>query len=149
LYFSHGFYLVRTGLPLVYGYFEAWQSGPVHASAFEAFEPAGADAIGFRALRRVPMTRGSAPIELPQSEVVDQCLTHVMNTFGRLPPDQLIEMARTPGSPWAEVKNKARTRVVLGMRISDSLILEKFRFHKLVVNSTNEERGSYKDAPFT
>src|SRR5712671_6840917 len=42
LFLCHALYLVRTGRPLVRGSFEAWQYGPVHREAYDAFK-------GFRA----------------------------------------------------------------------------------------------------
>ncbi len=41
LYFAHGIYLTKTKRPLVSGYFEAWQYGPVHPAVYRAFKGSG------------------------------------------------------------------------------------------------------------
>ena len=46
LYFAHGIFLNESrGKPLVSGYFEAWQHGPVRPAAYKAFKGAGARPI--------------------------------------------------------------------------------------------------------
>src|SRR5271156_1137521 len=54
LYFAHGLHLVETKTPLVTGFFEAWQFGPVHPTAYHSFKTAGANPIVFRASIRDP-----------------------------------------------------------------------------------------------
>lgn len=53
LYFVHGLHLIERKSPLVMGYFEAWQHGPVHPAAYSAFKAAGKSPIGFRATRQI------------------------------------------------------------------------------------------------
>src|SRR5260221_12006869 len=65
LYFAHGIYLVKTKYPLVYGYFEAWEYGPVHPTAYAAFKAAGDQSITFRAVKQHPLTGESSPIASP------------------------------------------------------------------------------------
>src|SRR5215469_12461877 len=62
LYFAHGQHLIETKEPLVTGYFEAWQFGPVHPAAYSAFKSAGDRPIRFRATRRDPVTGQIVPI---------------------------------------------------------------------------------------
>ena len=49
LYFAHSIFLIEAKRPLVSGYFEAWQYGPVHPAAYSAFKTAGSSPIDFRA----------------------------------------------------------------------------------------------------
>ena len=148
LYFAHGFHLVRTGQPLVYGYFEAWKSGPVHPSAFAAFAAAGDGPITFRALRRIPVSGGSAAISMPADTVIDSSIERIMAMYGSLPAGHLVNLSMAPGAPWAVTINKARTEIVLGMRISDKLICEKFGLHKMSVGQTAPGGVLPHDAPF-
>ena len=39
LYFAHGLSLIEDGKPLVSGYFEAWQHGPVHPLVYLRLAP--------------------------------------------------------------------------------------------------------------
>src|SRR5882757_6997431 len=55
LFLCHAFYLVETGRPLVRGSFEAWQYGPVHREAYDAFKVYGAKPITEDALRFDPV----------------------------------------------------------------------------------------------
>ena len=48
LYFAHGIHLTKEKQPLVSGYFEAWQYGPVHPAVYRAFKPSGAAPISTR-----------------------------------------------------------------------------------------------------
>ena len=41
LYFAHARHLIETKRPLVTGYFEAWQYGPDHPAAYNAFKVTG------------------------------------------------------------------------------------------------------------
>src|SRR3546814_10577509 len=50
LYFAHGRFLIESKKPLLAGYFEAWQFGPVHPTVYHAFKAATDRPIGFRAI---------------------------------------------------------------------------------------------------
>lgn len=68
LYFAHAIYLVETGEPLVDGYFEAWQYGPVHPAVYQCFKSAGAEAIRCRANALNPVSgkeRGLPRVDNP------------------------------------------------------------------------------------
>ncbi|MGH1558477.1 Panacea domain-containing protein [Caulobacter segnis] len=41
VYFAHGLMIVRHDRPLVDGYFEAWEYGPVHPLLYGSFKSAG------------------------------------------------------------------------------------------------------------
>src|SRR5579863_1523853 len=65
LYFAHARHLIETKRPLVSGYFEAWQFGPVHPAAYRAFKPSGDQPITFRAERQDPLTGQRSPLQRP------------------------------------------------------------------------------------
>jgi uncharacterized phage-associated protein len=82
LFLCHALYLVQTGRPLVRGSFEAWQYGPVHREAYDAFKSFRAEPITEDAQRFDPVTGTRQPIALPadsalvdvvQKVVLDRC----------------------------------------------------------------------------
>jgi len=149
LYFAHGLYLVETKRPLVSGYFEAWQFGPVHPAAYRAFKQAGDRAIEFRATKTNPLTGSVSSIEVPTDQSVVDCIRRVIMTYGRLTPGRLVDISHARSAPWHFIVDKARTNVSLGLRITDDVILDRFKFHKVSIGP--EPRGGEpgEDAPFT
>lgn len=126
LYFAHGRHLVVRRRPLVSGHFEAWKFGPVHPVVYTAFKAYGDAPITGRAVKRHPLTG----VEVPLSPVVDdgaiEQVDAVLVSLGRLSAGRLVELSHAPNGPWAFVVNKASTSAALGMRISDTLIRERF-----------------------
>lgn len=136
LYFAHGIYLTQNKRPLVSGYFEAWQHGPVHPAVYRAFKGNGAVAIEFRAVARDPLTGKSRDLPLPTDQEVRELIEEVVRRYGKLTPGRLVDLSHAKGSPWDAVVNKARTDVAFGMRIPDNVILERFRHHKVSVDAS-------------
>ena len=148
LYFTHALHLVETKQPLVSGYFEAWQYGPVHPAAYRAFKAAGDRPIAFRARRQDPLT--GQELDIPKIEDVD-VLDHVrrvMALYGRITPGRLVELSHAPGAPWHFVVDKARTTMAFGLRIPDTVILERFKYHKVSIGSAPSKGAPGEDAPF-
>lgn len=148
LYFAHGLYLVETKRPLVSGYFEAWQFGPVHPTAYVAFKVAGSRPIDFRAVRRDALTGETSPLSPPTCARVVDCIRRIVLAYGRLDTHRLVELSHAPKAPWHFVVDKARTSLAFGMRIPDDVILERFRYHKVSVGPRAEKGEVYEDAPF-
>ncbi|WP_430514173.1 type VI toxin-antitoxin system SocA family antitoxin [Pannonibacter phragmitetus] len=135
LYFAHGLYLTKMKSPLVSGYFEAWQYGPVHPSVYRAFKPSGSEPINSRAVAQDPLTGKARDLPKPTDLDVIDLVSDVMRSYGHLPPGRLVDLSHAKGSPWEVVVDKARTNVAFGMRISDDIIIERFRHHKVSVGS--------------
>ena len=148
LYFAHAKHLIETKAPLVTGYFEAWQFGPVHPSAYNAFKKAGDAPIGFRAVRRNPLTGLETALEIPSSTAVRQTLKFVILAYGRLTPGRLVEISHAKGAPWEFVVNQADRHMALGLRIGDNLIIERFKFHKISVGAVPLIGEPVEDTPF-
>ncbi len=148
LYFAHARHLVETKQPLVTGYFEAWQFGPVHPAAYQAFKAAGESPISFRATRRAPLTGKEVTLDKPQSTSVSRLIRWVMLSYGKLTPGRLVEISHAKGAPWDFVVNQARTRMALGLRISDNVIAERFKFHKISVGAEPVTGEPGEDTPF-
>lgn len=148
LYFSHGLHLVRTKRPLVKGYFEAWQFGPVHPATYQAFKSAGSSPISFRAVARDPLSGLERDIKTPDDPELLSLLLYVVNSYGRMTPGRLVDISHAKDSPWAYVVEKARTEVAFGLRISDNLILDRFRYHKVSVGDEPRLGEPADDSPF-
>jgi uncharacterized phage-associated protein len=147
LYFVHGLFLVETKNPLVSGFFEAWTYGPVNPTAYKAFKTAGANPISFRASIRDPFT--DDVITLPECADVEAVtrIRRIVCTYGSLTPGRLVELSHAKNAPWAYIVDKARTQTVLGLRIADDVIRERFRFHKVSIGGTPRYGEPREDAP--
>lgn len=149
LYFAHGIYLTKTKQPLVSGYFEAWQYGPVHPSVYRAFKPSGSAPIINRAVAKDPLTGQARELPKPTDLDIIDLVSDVMRSYGHLPPGRLVDLSHAKDSPWSVVADKARTDVAFGMRIPDDVILSRFRHHKVSIGA-NPRVGEppSDDAPF-
>jgi uncharacterized phage-associated protein len=149
LYFAHGIYLTKTRRPLVSGYFEAWQYGPVHPSVYRAFKHSGNAQIVARAMATDPLTGLARDLPKPVEVDVLDLVSDVMRSYGHLNPGRLVDLSHAKDSPWTTVVDKARTDVAFGMRIPDDLILERFRHHKVSVSeSPRAGEPPSEDTPF-
>jgi uncharacterized phage-associated protein len=135
LYFAHGLHLVETKSPLVTGFFEAWQHGPVHPIAYRAFKSAGAEPIGFRAAIIDPFTQASLPLPECTDCDIKSRVGRIVTMYGGLTPGRLVEVSHAKAAPWQFIVDKARTETILGLRIANDVILQKFKFHKVSIGS--------------
>jgi len=149
LYFAHGICLMQTKKPLVSGYFEAWQYGPVHPSVYRAFKDAGPAPIAMRASGQDPLTGHPRPIEKPNDYALTSLVQHVLNSYGRMSPGRLVDISHAKGAPWEYIVHKSRTNVAFGLRIPDNLIQERFRHHKVSVGAEPRAGEPDEDAPLT
>ncbi|MEO1703503.1 MAG: Panacea domain-containing protein [Pseudomonadota bacterium] len=136
LYFAHGIHMKRGKGPLVSGYFEAWQYGPVHPAVYRAFKKNGAEPIAVRAVKQDPLTGRTKELTLPDDMAVIDLVSDVVRRLGRMSPGQLVDLSHAKGSPWAAVVDKARTDVAFGMRIPDNEIRDRFQHHKVSLDVT-------------
>jgi len=149
IYFAHGMYLTKTKKPLVSGYFEAWQYGPVHPTAYRAFKDSGADPIKIRAYGRDIITGLKKELELPSDIHIHDLIQQVLLSYGNMSAGRLVDLSHAKGAPWAYIVDKARTEVAFGMRIPDSIILERFQYHKVSISpKPRAGEPDSEDAPF-
>jgi uncharacterized phage-associated protein len=148
LYFSHGLHLLEHKIPLVSGHFEAWKNGPVHPLIYRSFKDAGRNPIRTRAAGLDVLS--GKPKELPAltDERVLAHLARVVSFYGRLPPLRLVQISHAERGPWWQTVNKARKSVALGMRITDAVTSEWFRFQNVSVVKPDEVDEVYEVAPF-
>ena len=147
LYFAHAIFLIERKQPLVSGYFEAWQYGPVHPAAYQAFRAASDREISFRATRFNIVTGRSTELPQPSDADVRRHLAGVMNSYGRLTPGRLVEIAHAKGAPWDFIVDRGRTSVAFGLRITDNMIVERFKYHKVSVADTPSSGEPGEDSP--
>lgn len=133
LYFAHALFLIKQKQPLVSGYFEAWQYGPVHPAVFRAFRGSGRTPITTRADSVDPVTGVITQVPVPESLPARRTVRTIIEQYGSMSPGRLVEISHAKGAPWDIVVNKAKTSVALGLRIPDNLIKERFQFHKVSV----------------
>jgi uncharacterized phage-associated protein len=148
LYFVHGVYLIETKRPLVMGYFEAWQYGPVHPAAYNAFKRAGDKPIWFRATRQNPLTGESFPILDSTDSAIKERVRRVVALYARMTPGRLVELSHAVGAPWHFIVDKARTSMAFGMRIPDDVIVARFKYHKVSIGLRPLNGEPLEDAPF-
>jgi uncharacterized phage-associated protein len=148
LYFVHGLHLVETKNPLVTGFFEAWQYGPVHPIAYRAFKNAGANPIQFRASVRDPFTQVVIPLPECTDCDIKARVRRIVGMYAPLTPGRLVEVSHAPGSPWQFIVDKARTETILGLRITNDVILARFKFHKVSVGSEPRHGEPKDEIPF-
>lgn len=140
VYFAHGLMLTRHGRSLVDGYFEAWEHGPVHPVLYGAFKHAGRQPISERARRRdFHAGGGGAVVGAPLDRQADAALDDVLTALGHQPAWRLRAISHAPDGPWDHVVNKKGTPGTrLGLRISDTVVVERFSRHLLVVGSPKD-----------
>jgi uncharacterized phage-associated protein len=147
LYFAHAIFLVETGKPLVSGYFEAWQYGPVHPAVYKAFQEAGDKPITSRASRTDIVTGARSPLPAPPSEAIRDICLRIMTQYGRLTAGRLVDISHAKNAPWHYIVNKAQTSLALGLRIPDNVIVERFRYHKVSVGVEPTHGEPSEDTP--
>jgi uncharacterized phage-associated protein len=133
LYFAHGLYLVEQKRPLVSGFFEAWRYGPVHPVVFHCFKSAGDQPIAFRATAIDALTGQPRPLPVPSDSEGLSVVERVVTSYGRLTAGRLIDVSHAKSAPWDFVVENSKGSVSLGLRITNDVILERFKFHKVSV----------------
>ncbi|WP_224704108.1 Panacea domain-containing protein [Devosia aquimaris] len=126
IYFSHGWYLARTGLPFVKQQFEAWRYGPVVKVVRDSFKDFGSKPITARAKKLNIFTNEFEEIV---ESIHASDLEHVeamFRTYSKYNGWALSDMTHEHGSPWDEVWNSSEPIGRLGMRIRNEEIRSHF-----------------------
>lgn len=144
LYFAHADYLLRTGRPLLSGYFEAWTHGPVHPLVYASFKHSGAAPITHRATRTDYASGKSHPVEPPDDREARFRVEQTLRHLGRLSASQLVSLSHAPDGPWDWVKRNLGTGASVGARISDTVTRERFR-HLIVSLGTGDRHADARE----
>src|SRR6185437_420557 len=128
LFLSHAFYLVETGRPLVRGSFEAWQYGPVHREAYDAFKKFGAKPITEDAEKFDPVTGARRPIAFPADHQLLDVICKVIDFHGGKSPAELVKLTHAEKGPWHHIVEAAANNANIGLKISNEVILKHFKY---------------------
>ncbi len=150
LFLCHAFYLVRTReLSLVRGNFEAWQYGPVHREVYEAFKDFGEQSITHRVESVNPVTGVKTPIESPKNQQIKDTIHQVMSFYGSWSAGQLVELTHKRDGPWDYVVKSAANQANMGLRISNEIIMERFKYHWFGAKNELKEKEPSDEKPIT
>jgi uncharacterized phage-associated protein len=147
LYFAHGIYLTRFKQPLVSGYFEAWTHGPVHPAVYTSFKEHGGSPINSPAKRKDLRSGTWLEIELPTHPDVQRIARMTVDGFGNLTAGQLVRLSHARDGPWDKVFMRTKRDKMLGLRISNDLIFNCFKFHTLTTCKLDEVDEPDEDTP--
>jgi uncharacterized phage-associated protein len=147
LFLCHAFYLIDTGRPLVRGSFEAWQYGPVHREAYDAFKSFGAEQITEDAKKFDPVTGLRKSIPLPADRTLLDVVDRVVRFYGDMTPGELVKLTHAENGPWDHVVNAAKTTANMALKISDEVIAERFKYLWFGRQPTNKDTEPDEDAP--
>ncbi len=149
IYFAHAKSLIQLKRPLVLGYFEAWKYGPVHPTAYKAFQEAKEKPITFRATATNHLTGKKKCLPCITDRETRQLITDIGIQFGKLTPGRLVDISHAKNGPWDYVVNKARTSIALGLRIPDNVTVERFALLKVSVTESARSGEPNEDSPLT
>ncbi len=149
LYFAHAKYLIEKGSPLLKGQFEAWQYGPVHPVAFGAFKKCGREPIKIRASAIDMMTRESKPLSPVDCPSAQQYILGIVAAYGRVSAGRLVDITHAVNGPWDFIVKRAQESVSLGLKIPDSVIIERFKYQLVTVPPSPRSGEPHEDAPLT
>jgi uncharacterized phage-associated protein len=126
VYFAHGWYLSRFGVPLVENEFEAWEKGPVVRVVRDAFKEFGNRPITKRA-ERTDIYTGEIEVVRPVLRKEDaDFVSAVFDRYHVYSAGQLSEMTHERGSPWDRLWNSSELVVRVGLRIKNDEIRSHF-----------------------
>jgi uncharacterized phage-associated protein len=145
LYFAHGRYLTQTGTPLVKGYFEAWHYGPVHPAIYAEFKRFGRDAIAGLAESIDLRTGELAPLPTMKDQIAIEIVGQTIDAYSRFSDSQLVELSHAKDGPWDVIKQRSKNQRLIGVRIPNELIEDRFNRHKLSVRRLLDAGEVYDD----
>jgi uncharacterized phage-associated protein len=128
LFLCHALYLVNKSKSLIHGSFEAWQYGPVSREVYDAFRSYGDKPIQNPAKKTNPVTGKTDEIPLPEDKSVRDTVTNVIAFYGHWTPRDLVSLTHAKNGPWDFVVENSRINANIGLKISESVIRERFKY---------------------
>ncbi|TRL38105.1 DUF4065 domain-containing protein [Rhizobium straminoryzae] len=126
LYFLHGHHLLEHGKPLVKSEFEAWEYGPVQRTVYDDFKRFGDQPITELAQKFDPIRRTHCPFPRLSDNAAISTIEQHLGKYLEIPAFTLVDITHKPGTPWSRTMEAALTRVNVGMRIKNELIVSYF-----------------------
>ncbi|WP_371876759.1 Panacea domain-containing protein [Sphingomonas sp. DG1-23] len=147
LYFIHGRFLVENDEPLLDGYFEAWQYGPVHPLIYDSFKDQGSRPLIEPATRRDLLSGRQIPVDIPDNAQLCSFINEVTLPYLKLSAGRLVDLSHARGSPWDALTRQFDGTRTYGMRITEQNIKDKFRFHKVSVGKNPSVGEPHEESP--
>lgn len=145
VYFSHGLCLVRTHAPLVDGYFEAWDHGPVHPYLYQLLKASGSGQITSRCIDKNLLSGATTVVDGPQNYEIRQLISETVLQLRALTPSQLRAKSHAAGGPWHYIRESANTELASRVRIPDNVISERYFRHISPVDADSIGDGHVED----
>lgn len=133
VYFLHGQYLLSTRTPLVSGYFEAWEFGPVHPTLYNSLRYLGRAPISEKIQRRDIQTGEWVAIARVSDANVREFIRVASASLLQLTSGQLVDLSHARNSPW-DIATRHGNKRTWGLRLDNELISRHFMFHKRSVS---------------
>ncbi|WP_443025544.1 type VI toxin-antitoxin system SocA family antitoxin [Sphingomonas sp. PB4P5] len=149
LYFAHAAYIMRNKKALVSGYFEAWTYGPVHPAVYSSFKSSGSEPITTLAQKKDIRTGEITEIDVPTDPEIVSVVRKTVHSLGDMTPGQLVKLSHAKDGAWDVVYARSKNERMLGLRISNELIRERYRNHWLSADKLNHVEEPSEDTPLT
>lgn len=148
LFLAHAIFLVTKGRPLVHSSFEAWQYGPVSREAHDAFQSYGRGPITALAKKRDPVTGAETEIPAPDDLEASDVVARVVGHYGPWTFSRLVDLTHAKNGPWDFVVKSAESTANLGLRISDQVVRERYKFLWKVIDQESNVGWIEENRPF-
>lgn len=126
LYFAHGWYLAKTGSPLVKQEFEAWEYGPVIKVIRDEFKPFGKKPIKARAYKLDLYKNQRVLVEPILATQDENFVREIFDAYHVYDAWSLSNMTHEKGSPWDVVWNSSEPMGRFALRIRNEDIKQHF-----------------------
>ena len=145
VYFCHGMHVVRFGTPLVDGYFEAWEHGPVHPFLYQVFKNCDAAPIMFRCEMEDMLTGTREIVPPPEQFETRNLVSEIVLQMRSLTASQLRAKSHAVGGPWHSIWSTAKKSLASSLRIPDHVIGESYFRHMSSVETVNYGAADAED----
>jgi uncharacterized phage-associated protein len=119
----------------------------VHPGVYSAFKEHGASQITVPAKKKDLRTGEILSIPLPTHPEVVRIARLTVDGFGDLTAGQLVRLSHARDGPWDEVFKRSKHEKMLGLRISNKLISDRFKYHRLTACKLDEVEEPGEDTP--
>jgi len=147
LYFIHGRYLIENDAPLLDGYFEAWQYGPVHPLIYDAFKDYGSHPLTEPALGRDLLSGRRIPVDKPANSALRSLIIEIALPYLKLSAGRLVDLSHARQSPWDVLTLQDDGSRKFGIRITESDIRTGFRHHKISIERYPRIGEPHEESP--
>ena len=149
LYFLHGSYLLRNKKSLVTGYFEAWTYGPVHPAVYTAFKQFDGNTITAKATKKDLRSGEILEVPSPADLELRQFAKKIVASLEDLSAGQLVTLSHAQGGPWDLVFKRSKSERMLGLRISNEAIRDRYKNHWFSADRLEIVDEPTEDTPLT